>query len=184
MLNIARPTIRRCALVLPFLMGAMGMSGPAHAVLSLVWSDEFNGTSLNATDWTVDIGNGCPTLCGWGNNELEYYRSQNVTVTGGNLVLTAKAESYGGSSFTSGKVHTQGKQSFLYGRMEMRAKLPVGDGMWPAFWMMPQNDVYGGWAASGEIDIMESSNAMNSVGGALHYGGPWPDSAGPASAAP
>ena len=145
------------------------------ATYSLTWSDEFDGSSLNAANWTADIGNGCPSLCGWGNNELEYYRSQNVTVTGGNLVLTAKAESYGGSSFTSGKVHTRNKQTFLYGRVEMRAKLPTGGGMWPAFWMMPQADVYGGWAASGEIDIMESANATTSVGGALHYGGSWPD---------
>ena len=150
------------------------LASPSFATWSQVWSDEFNGTALDPTNWTADIGTGCPSLCGWGNNELEYYRSQNVTVAGGNLVLTAKAESYGGASFTSGKVTTSGKRSFLYGRIEMRAKLPVGGGMWPAFWMMPQDDVYGSWAASGEIDIMESANAMTSVGGALHYGGQWP----------
>ncbi len=153
----------------------LGVAASASASWSLVWADEFNGASLDLGSWSYDIGTGCPNLCGWGNNELEYYRSQNVAVTGGNLVITAKAESYGGAAYTSGKVTTRGKQTFLYGRVEMRAKLPVGGGLWPAFWMMPQDDAYGGWAASGEIDIMESANGMTFVGGALHYGGTWPD---------
>ncbi len=153
----------------------MVIAAPASAAYSLVWSDEFDGASLDAANWTPDIGNGCPSLCGWGNNELEYYRAENVAVTGGNLVITAKAETYGGCSFTSGKIHTRGKRSFLYGRIEMRAKLPTGGGMWPAFWMMPQDEVYGGWASSGEIDIMEAANGTTEVGGALHYGGGWPD---------
>lgn len=153
----------------------MIVSAPAHASWSLVWSDEFNGTSLDTGNWSTDVGTGCPDLCGWGNNELQYYRSQNVAVSGGNLVITARAESFGGASFTSGKIHTRDKRSFLYGRIEMRAKIPTGGGMWPAFWMMPQDNVYGGWAASGEIDIMESANATTSVGGALHYGGSWPN---------
>lgn len=157
------------------LLGLTLASSAAQATWSLVWSDEFEGTTLNTSNWTIDVGNGCPSLCGWGNNELEWYRPENVEVTGGNLVLTAKEEYYGGSSFTSGKVHTRDKHSFRYGRIEMRAKLPVGGGLWPAFWMMPQDDAYGGWASSGEIDIMESSNAMTTVGGALHYGGEWPD---------
>jgi beta-glucanase (GH16 family) len=169
-LNRSRHTVLALALAL----AAVAVPGAAKAAWSLVWADEFNGTSLNTADWNYDIGTGCPDLCGWGNNELQYYRSQNVAVTGGNLVITAKAESYGGSSFTSGKIHTRGKQSFLYGRMEMRAKLPVGGGMWPAFWMMPQDDAYGGWAASGELDIMESANNIDFIGGALHYGGQWP----------
>ncbi|MBK6733511.1 MAG: family 16 glycosylhydrolase [bacterium] len=156
------------------ILAMAGATTRAVASWSLVWADEFNGTSLDAANWTPDIGNGCPDLCGWGNNELQYYRSQNVAVTGGNLVLTTRAESYGGSAFTSGKVHTRDKHSFLYGRVEMRAKLPTGGGMWPAFWMMPQDNVYGGWASSGEIDIMESANGTTSVGGALHYGGTYP----------
>jgi beta-glucanase (GH16 family) len=151
------------------------LATPAHATWSLVWWDEFNGTSLNTSDWNYDFGTGCPSLCGWGNNELQYYRAENVAVSGGNLVITSLAESFGGASFTSGKVHTRNKQSFLYGRVEMRAKIPTGDGMWPAFWMMPQDNVYGGWAASGEIDIMESANSTTSVGGTIHYGGSWPN---------
>jgi beta-glucanase (GH16 family) len=155
----------------------MALTAPATADLSLVWSDEFDGTSLDTGNWTVDIGDGCPSLCGWGNNELEYYRAENVTVSGGYLTLTAKDEYYGGRYFTSGKVHTRNKHSFLYGRIEARAKIPTGDGMWPAFWMMPQDDVYGGWAASGEIDIMETANATDWIGGTLHFGGSWPDNA-------
>ena len=151
------------------------LAAPAAATWSLVWSDEFDGTTLDPANWTTDVGNGCPSLCGWGNAELEYYRPQNVAVGGGNLVITAREESYGGASFTSGKVHTRDKRSFRYGRIEMRAKLPAGGGLWPAFWMMPQDDAYGGWAASGEIDIMEAANAVTQVGGALHYGGSWPD---------
>ena len=157
------------------IVALLGFATPSLATYALVWSDEFDGSSLDTGNWNIDIGNGCPDLCGWGNNELQYYRSQNVAVTGGNLVLTAKRENYGGNAFTSGKVHTRNKQSFLYGRVEMRAKIPTGGGMWPAFWMMPENSVYGGWASSGEIDIMESSNNPTQVGGALHFGGGWPD---------
>ena len=153
---------------------AAALSTPAAATWSLVWYDEFNGTSLNTSDWNYDIGTGCPSLCGWGNNELQYYRSENVSVSDGNLIITAKAEAFGGRSFTSGKIHTRNKQSFLYGRMEMRAKIPTGGGMWPAFWMMPQDDVYGGWAASGEIDIMEAANETTSISGTIHYGGAYP----------
>ncbi len=148
---------------------------PAKADLSLVWSDEFDGTELNTDNWTPDVGDGCPDLCGWGNEELEYYRPENVTVENGNLVLTAKEEFFGGRYFTSGKVHTRDKQSFLYGRIEARAKIPTGGGMWPAFWMMPQDDAYGGWAASGEIDIMESANETTWINGTIHFGGSWPN---------
>jgi len=147
---------------------------PAQATFSLVWADEFNGTALDTEKWGYDIGTGCPDLCGWGNAELQYYRSENVDVFGGNLVITAREESFGGRSFTSGKIVTRNKHSFLYGRIEMRAKLPKGGGMWPAFWMMPQDDTYGTWAASGEIDIMESANAMDFVSGTLHFGGEFP----------
>ena len=167
-------SLARAAVLALGLLVAGGAVTPAAATWSLIWSDEFNGGSVDAANWTHDVGTGCPDLCGWGNNELQYYRAQNVTVTGGNLIITSRDESYGGADFTSGKIHTRGKRAFLYGRVEMRAKLPAGGGMWPAFWMMPQDEAYGGWAASGEIDIMESANAATSVGGALHFGGTWP----------
>lgn len=168
------PFIRSfCLIALAGILSA-GLAAPAHATWSIVWADEFNGAALNTADWGYDVGTGCPSLCGWGNSELEYYRAQNVTVTGGNLVITSKAESFSGSSYTSGRIKTKGKRSFTYGRIEMRAKLPTGGGMWPAFWMLPEADIYGGWAASGEIDIMEAANATNSVGGTIHYGGTYP----------
>jgi beta-glucanase (GH16 family) len=156
-----------------FLMA--GLAQPVFGAWSLIWSDEFNGASLNTSTWNYAIGTGCPDLCGWGNNELQFYRSENVSVSGGNLIITARDENYGGASFTSGRIHTRGNFSFLYGRIEMRAKIPSGEGLWPAFWMMPEDDVYGGWAASGEIDIMEAANATTSMSGALHFGGQWPD---------
>jgi beta-glucanase (GH16 family) len=178
-MTIQFPAAVRCRPALAFLAAAVccGLlaAAPARASWSLVWADEFNGSTLDATNWTADVGNGCPNLCGWGNAELEYYRAENLAVTGGNLVITAKAESFGGASYTSGKVHSRGKRTFLYGRVEMRAKLPVGGGMWPAFWMMPQSSVYGGWPQSGEIDIMEAANGMTSVGGTIHYGGTPPN---------
>jgi beta-glucanase (GH16 family) len=153
----------------------VGLVTPADAGFSLVWSDEFNGSGLDLTKWAPDIGDGCPSLCGWGNNELQYYRAENVSVSGGNLVITTLSQSYGGRSYTSGKVTTRNLHSFLYGRIEMRAKIPTGGGMWPAFWMMPQDNAYGGWAASGEIDIMEAANSTTSVGGTIHFGGAWPN---------
>jgi len=156
------------------IVAVLGIAPSAQADYSLVWSDEFDGGSLDTANWTIDIGDGCPDLCGWGNEELEYYRAENVDVVDGNLVLTTREEYYGGRYFTSGKVHTRDKQSFLYGRIEARAKIPTGGGMWPAFWMMPQDDAYGGWAASGEIDIMESANSTNWIDGTIHYGGSWP----------
>ena len=126
------------SLLLPVVLAAFATlsAAPAHAQYSVVWEDNFDGTSINPAKWEFQLGTGCPTLCGWGNNELQYYRSQNVAVAGGNLVITAKAESFSGSSYTSGRIKTKGKRSFLYGRIEMRAKLPTGGGIWPAFWMI------------------------------------------------
>ncbi len=144
-----------------------------YADYQLVWSDEFDGSSLNTLNWSYDIGNGCPNLCGWGNNELQYYRSQNISVSGGNLIIEAR-EQDAGYDYTSGKIHSRNKQDFLYGKIEARAKVPTGGGMWPAFWMMPTDEVYGGWAASGEIDIMETCNNTDYIGGTIHYGGGWP----------
>lgn len=168
---------RLSALNLCLLAGLIlfGFAAPAPAAWNLVWSDEFDGPNLDATKWAPDIGTGCPNLCGWGNNELQYYRAENISFSGGNLVLTAEDESFGGAQYTSGKITTRDRFSVRYGRIEMRAQLPKGGGMWPAFWMMPQDDVYGGWAASGEIDIMESSNQMDYIAGTIHFGGSWPN---------
>jgi beta-glucanase (GH16 family) len=121
------------------------------------------------------IGDGCSYgICGWGNSDLEYYRAENATVSGGYLTIEAREESYGGCDYTSARIRSINKQDFLYGRMEARIKVPTGQGMWPAFWMMSTDNVYGGWAASGEIDIIETCNSTNYIGGAIHYGGSWP----------
>ncbi len=149
---------------------------PAHAQgYQLVWSDEFDGGSVDLNKWSFDIGTGCPSLCGWGNNELQYYRSQNATVAGGLLTITAKDESWGGMNYTSARLKSINKADFTFGRIEARAKLPIGQGIWPAFWMLFTNQTYGGWAASGEIDIMEYvGQTPNKVFGTIHYGDNWP----------
>ncbi|MFB4212401.1 family 16 glycosylhydrolase [Shouchella sp. JSM 1781072] len=149
---------------------------------NLVWNDEFDGDSLDQSKWRYDIGNGQPNLPGWGNEELQYYNDdpRNVRVENGELIIEAHQEpisdEFGSYEYTSGKVLTEGLFSQTYGRFEARMRLPAGQGFWPAFWMMPENDQYGGWAASGEIDIMENAGGTPyKVGGAIHYGGPWPE---------
>ncbi len=140
----------------------------------LAWADEFSGASVDPSKWEFQIGDGTTYgLPGWGNEELQYYRSENATVAGGVLTIQAKAESFGGKSYTSSRMRTIGLADFLYGRFEMRADLPVGQGMWPAFWMLPSSSTYGIWAASGEIDIMESIGA-DQIYGTIHYGGESP----------
>jgi beta-glucanase (GH16 family) len=137
--------------------------------MTLVWQDEFAGDALNTTYWTHEIGTGSN---GWGNNEKQYYRSENVSVQDGYLVITAKSESYLGSSFTSSRIITKGKKSFKYGRVDIRAKLPQGQGIWPALWMLGSNIDTTPWPASGEIDIMEmigGSGREKTVYGTLHW---------------
>jgi beta-glucanase (GH16 family) len=141
--------------------------------LSLVWSDEFDGPALNTAAWSNQNGDGCPSLCGWGNNELEYYtdRPDNLFFQDGKLVIEAKREDFGGKSYTSSKILTSGKKTFKFGRIDIRARLPKGKGIWPALWLLPQDDVYGGWPRSGEIDLMELvGHEPNKVYGTLHYG--------------
>ena len=163
----------RSALLLVLLL----LATPAVAqTYRLVWSDEFNGTTLDATKWEQMTGTGCPSLCGWGNNELEYYRPENTTVSGGLLTITAKAESYLGSNYTSSRMRSMFKGDWTNGRIEIRAKLPAGRGLWPAFWMLPTDNAYGVWAASGEIDLMEYlGHQRDRVFGTIHYGGAWPN---------
>ena len=140
---------------------------------SLTWADEFNALPLDALAWTYDIGDGCPNLCGWGNNELEYYtnRSDNLFFQDGKMLIEAKNESFNGKQYTSTKIKTESKKTFNYGRIDIRAKLPKGKGIWPALWMLPQSNVYGGWPRSGEIDIMELvGHEPNKVYATVHYG--------------
>ena len=174
---------RRCfryslVLALPLLAWAL-TAGRVYGDWQLVWSDEFNGAAIDLSNWTFDIGTG-PPYPGWGNNELEYYtsRPQNAYLTNGLLHIVARQESYNGSSYTSAKLKTRGLFSKKYGRFEFRAKLPQGQGYWPALWLMPEDSVYGGWAASGEIDLMENkgSNPTNVLGTIL-FGGMYPHQA-------
>ena len=141
---------------------------------SLVWNDEFNGSTLNSSNWTHEIGDGCNNnLCGWGNNELEYYRSENSTVADGLLTITSKQENFGGRDYTSSRLKTQGKQFFTYGRVDIRAKLPKGQGIWPALWMLGESITTVSWPASGELDIMEmiggTINREKTTHGTIHY---------------
>ena len=128
---------------------------------TLVWSDEFNGkngSQPDAAKWTYDIGGS-----GWGNRELEYYtnRAENARIEHGKLVITARAEPYTGPdgakfSYTSARLKTQGLFAQAYGRFEARIKIPAGQGIWPAFWMLGENIDADGWPKCGEIDIMEN----------------------------
>lgn len=140
---------------------------------NLVWQDEFNGPALDLTAWSHQNGDGCPNLCGWGNNELEYYtdRPDNIFFQDGKMIIEAKKESFGGKQYTSSKILTSGKKAFKFARIDIRAQLPKGKGIWPAFWLLPQNNVYGGWPRSGEIDLMEVvGHEPNRTHGTLHYG--------------
>ncbi len=145
-------------------------AGAPYGNWNIVWSDEFNGSSINPGVWTFDIGTGSG---GWGNNELEYYtsRTNNAFVSGGLLHLVARQESYAGSSYTSARMKTQGLYSKTYGRFEFRARLPQGLGFWPALWMLGTNITSVGWPACGEIDVMENKGAYpTNVQGSLHSG--------------
>jgi len=144
--------------VLLALFLVIAFSCEKHNERELAWSDEFNteGTP-DSTKWDFDLGDGCPDNCGWGNNELQYYtrEAKNIRVEGGHLVIEARRDSSGGKAFTSSKIVSRSKGDWLYGRLEIKARLPRGKGTWPAIWMLPTDWKYGGWPASGEIDIME-----------------------------
>ena len=136
----------------------------------LVWSDEFNGASIDTNHWTFEIGN----HRGWGNHELEYYtdRPENACVSNGVLHIVARKESTNGIFYTSARLKSQGLFAKEYGRFEFRAKFPGGRGYWPALWLMPEQSAYGGWPACGEIDIVENKGSDPAVvGGTIHYAG-------------
>lgn len=169
----------------------------------LAWSDEFEGPAIDKAKWDFDVD-----CWGGGNNERQCYtdRPQNAAVSGGLLTITARKETYTGPAlpphmraaagpaapatkqFTSARMVTRGKAAWRYGRIEVRAKLPAGQGTWPAVWMLPEDRTYGNWASSGEIDILEAVNLgvacptcprgrENTILGTLHFGGIWPDNA-------
>jgi beta-glucanase (GH16 family) len=145
----------------------------------LVWQDEFEKPILDANKWSYQFGDGCDiNLCGWGNNELQWYQSENVELSDGVLKIIAKEEKVGGKPYTSGRIRSLGMGDWTYGRFEASIKLPTGKGMWPAFWMLPTQQTYGGWPQSGEIDIVELiGSEPGKAHGTIHYGQPWPNNA-------
>jgi beta-glucanase (GH16 family) len=181
---LAGPRIARLPLflacLLPILANGLFPAGAQAQELpgwTLVWADEFDGPSIDSSKWSHEV-NGA----GGGNNELQYYtaRATNSFIENGHLVIQALKETYTGPdgtrNYTSARMRTLNKGDWTYGRFESRMKLPYGQGLWPAFWMLPTDWVYGGWAASGEIDIMEIIGSEPDVlHGTIHYHGEWPD---------
>ena len=147
----------------PGFIPTTGYSTPlSYPNYNLVWNDEFEGNSLSTNDWNYEIGTGSN---GWGNNELQYYTNENTRFQDGYLIIDAKQELTNGSNYSSSRITTQNKQSFKYGRIDIRAALPYGQGLWPALWMLGNDISSVGWPFCGEIDIMEL------VGGDVSGGG-------------
>ena len=146
---------------------------------TLVWSDEFEGDEVDPSKWEFRNGDGCETAagCGWGNNELQIYAPENTTVEDGLLKITARQSTVNGdTSYTSSRLRTEGMGDWTYGRFEIRAKLPQGQGLWPAIWLLFSERTYGEWPLSGEIDIMEATgDRPDEIFGTIHYGNPLPN---------
>ncbi|MBE6840507.1 MAG: glycoside hydrolase family 16 protein [Ruminococcus sp.] len=153
----------------------------------LKWSDEFSGTEPDMTKWSYELGNwkldanGNYITNGWGNNEQEFYTDRNASVKDGILTISARHEKYvdevqGSYDYTSSRLSTQNKFSVCGGRIEVRARCDSGKSLWPAIWMLPEDSHYGGWAASGEIDIMEGYGSRpEEICGTIHFGDVWPN---------
>lgn len=138
----------------------------------LVWYDEFESDQLDLDKWSFQFGTGSEEgLNNWGNNELQYYtdREENLFIEDGHLHIVARQEAYSGMQYTSARIRTRNKGDWMYGRIEIRAKLPQGQGIWPAIWMLPTKDNFQ-WPRDGEIDIMEMvGHEPNRVHGTVHY---------------
>lgn len=153
----------------------------------LTWSDEFDGNMLNPDVWSYETGNwilnekGGYETSGWGNNEQEFYTDKNAVVSDGTLKIQVKKETYvddvqGTYEYTSSKLVTKNKFSVCYGKINIRARVDSGKTLWPAIWMLPEDNVYGAWASSGEIDIMEGYGSMpQKICGTIHFGDLWPN---------
>jgi beta-glucanase (GH16 family) len=149
------------------MLGAAALAMLGHTAVQaqtyqLVWADEFNGSI--SPDWQFETGGG-----GWGNNEKQYYQAANASVANGNLLITARKQTVGGMPYTSARMITKGRKEFTYGKIEARLKVPLGQGLWPAFWMLGGNINTVSWPACGEIDIMEHINSENKVYGTPHW---------------
>ena len=165
----ARHGLRLVRLLALLLLLPAAMASAEPAGWKLAWSDEFNqpdGSPPDPAKWGYDIGGN-----GWGNNEREYYtaRTNNARIEDGKLVIEARKEDYGGRTITSARLLTKGKWSWTYGRLEARIKIPRGQGMWPALWMLGTNIDSAGWPACGEIDAMENiGKEPGKIHGTLH----------------
>jgi beta-glucanase (GH16 family) len=182
--SVFAPVLLAVALLSLSCGGGATLQSPPAKGFTVVWSDEFSGpdgSSPDSSKWAYDLGGN-----GWGNNELESYtnRTQNVQIKSGNLVITAVKEDYADPKdgvlrhFTSARVKTQGLFSQAYGRFEARIKIPAGQGMWPAFWMLGNDISSVGWPKSGEIDVMEN---LGTEPGTVHASLHGPSTAGPTS---
>ena len=151
-------------------ISAGGYTSPDHYEgMTLVWRDEFDGDMLDFNSWEHETGTGSD---GWGNEELQYYRPENTRVRDGYLVITAREEAFGGSNYTSSRIVSRGKVTARFGRVDIRAKLPEGQGIWPALWMLGATTERIGWPVAGEIDIMEMVGGQgreSTVHGTLHW---------------
>ena len=135
-----------------FLFAIVVMTFSCKTGPKLIWEENFDGSTLDTTSWNYELGDGCPDLCGWGNNELQEYTTTSHRLEDGHLIITARRQD---SLYTSTRITTKNKHQFKFGRMEARAKLPRGTGLWPAFWMLGSNIDKVGWPLCGEIDILE-----------------------------
>jgi len=167
-----------------FLLGIAALSfllieAPAMAESpfnALVWSDEFDGKILDYSKWECEVN-----AFGGGNQELQIYtdRKENVRVENGSLVLESRKDNAGIAGtvreFSSGRIRSKHRGDWKYGRFDIRAKLPAGQGLWPAIWLLPTDEAYGSWASSGEIDIVEfRGQNTKEVLGTIHFGSRWP----------
>ena len=142
-------------------------SATSYEGYSKIWADEFDGSEIDESNWGYDIGGS-----GWGNNELEFYTNRNAYLTEGHLIIRADKENYAGREYTSTRLKTQSKQTVNYGRIDIRAVMPQGQGIWPALWMLGANFPTVGWPHSGEVDIMEmigGNGRENTVHGTAHW---------------
>lgn len=149
-----------------FLIAFFGLTAFAsQAQWTLIWSDEFGGNTLDQTKWVPQTGG-----WGWGNNELQYYTDgDNLTVSSGALTIEARQEQFGSNSHTSGKIITKDIFEVQYGKIEARIKVPLGQGIWPAFWMLGANIDEVSWPQCGEIDVMEHINNEMAIHGTAHW---------------
>ena len=153
----------------------------------LIWRDEFDGDTLDTAKWSYELGNwkldadGNYITNGWGNNEQQFYTDSNAAVHDGILTIAARREHYtdpiqGEYEYTSARLSTQHLFSVCGGRIEVRARCDAGKSLWPAIWMLPEDSAYGGWAASGELDIMEGwGSTPEKICGTIHFGDVWPN---------